>query len=240
MNMNQIESARQLLPWYVTGKLSSAEVGFVKEVITACPSLYEEYKVQQQLSQMIKQDPQIINTSIMSTQEQRLDTLMQRIHADQQQQAVITTTEGDQPFFIQALASIKQALSNVLDFGINKWVFTAVASVAVFAVMQTTLFDFFLKSEMQVGGEERHYVSMSVNTPIISSGERIIIQFDQQVSQEEIALFLQTIDGTIIEHPDGSSAYRLTLNKEMTIEQIEALLIKINAEKRVQFAGRSS
>lgn len=239
MNMNQIESARQLLPWYVTGKLSSAEVRFVKEAITECPSLYKEYKVQQQLSQMVKHDPKVINTSVLSTQEQRLDTLMQRIHADQQQQAVTTTTDGAQPFFIQALASIKQALLNMLDISANKWVFTAVASVTVFAVMQTTLFD-FLKGEMQVGNKEISYISMSENPPIVSSGERIVIQFDQQATEEAVALFLQTIDGTIIEHPDGSYTYRFILNKKMTVEQIEALLLKIKADKLIRFAGRSS
>ncbi len=238
MNMNQIERARQLLPWYVTGKLSSAEVSFVKEVMTVCPTLYEEYKVQQQLSQMIKHDPHIVNTSVISTQEQRLDTLMQRIHADQQQQSVIATN-GDQPFFIQTLANIKQAFVNIFVVPTNKWVFTAIASVAVFAIVQATLFDFFLKSETQVGDKESDYVSMSANTPIISSGERIIIQFDQQATQEAIALFLQTIDGTIIEHPDGSYTYRLALNKKITVEQIEALLIKIKADKLIQFAGRS-
>ena len=240
MNMNQIESARQLLPWYVTGKLSSAELSFVKEALTEYPSLYEEYKVQQQLSQMIKQDRQIINTSIISTQEQRLDGLMQRIHADQQQQTVIATTDGVQPFFIQTLANIKQALINLLDIPANKWVFTAVASVAVFAVMQTTLFDFFLKGEVQVSERGGYTLMGEEKAPIISSGERIIIRFDQQATEEEITLFLQTIDGTLIEHPDGSDDYRLILNKEMTVEQIEALLIKINAEKRILFAGKSS
>ena len=241
MNMNQIESARQLLPWYVTGKLSSAELSFVKEALTEYPSLYEEYKVQQQLSQMIKQDRQIINTSIISTQEQRLDRLMQRIHADQKQQNIITTTDGTQPFFIQTLANIKQALIGLLDLSANKWVFTAVASVAVFAVMQMTLFDFFLKGEVQVSDKGGGYTLMSEDKPpIISSGERIIIQFDQQATPEEISLFLQTIDGTLIEHLDGSYTYRLSLNKKMTVEQIEALLVKINAEKQILFAGKSS
>jgi hypothetical protein len=237
--MNQIENARQLLPWYVTGKLSSAEVSFVKEAITACPSLYEEYKVQQQLSQMIKQDPQIINMSVISTQKQRLDTLMQRIHADQQQQSVMTTN-GEQPFFIQTLASIKQALISVVNVSANKWVFTAVAGVAVFAVLQAIFFDFLLKGEVQVSNDETHYVSMSADTPIPSSGERIIIQFDQQATQEEIDLFLQTIDGTIIEHPEGSYSYQLLLNKKMTVEQIDNVLIKIEADRLIEFAGRSS
>jgi len=239
MNMNQIESARQLLPWYVTGKLSSAEVSFVKEAITACPSLYAEYKVQQQLSQMIKQDPQIIKMSVISTQEQRLDTLMQRIHADQQQPTV-TATSGEQPFFIQTLASLKQALVNTFAVSANKWVFTAVASVAVLAVAQATLFDFFLKGEAQVGNETSHYVSMSADTPIISTGERIILQFDQQATEEEITLFLQAIDATLIEHPEGSSFYQLSLSKKMTVKQIDTLLIKIKADKLIQFAGRSS
>lgn len=235
--MKQIERVRQLLPWYITGKLSSTEVTLVKEAIASCPSLYKEYKVQWKLSQLIKEDPKVVNMSVMSTQEERLDVLMQRIciHSDQQQTVM---TENNSPsFFMKILVSSQQVLMNVMRLLTNnKWTFTAVVMVVA---IQVALFGFLLTNHKpQAGGAENSYISASVDTAIVSSGERIIIQFDVTATQDDINRFLQTIDAKTIEHPDGSYSYQLALNKDMSVKQIEILLVKIRENKLIRFADK--
>lgn len=246
MNMNQIENARQLLPWYITGMLSSSEVSFVKKAIAVCPSLQEDYEEQKALSQMIKQDPQVMDISVISTQEQRLDNLMKRIRIDKSQQDAVVT--DDRPSFISnIMATIKQKFANMADFSTNRWAFTVIASVVI---IQVALLGFFLSGQ-QNQASNVIYQSMSDETPeqapeqkddapLPSNDTSIIIQFDTKATQEEISAVLKTIDGNIVEHPESSYYYQLAFNKPMTSEQIKALLLKIQENELIQFVGRGS
>lgn len=237
--MKQIEKARQLLPWYITGRLSSSEVKLVKEAISSCPSLCVDYEEQQKLSQILKEKPQLMDVSVISTQEQRMDALMQRIHAEKQDQDSIAKAMPSLPFFYQAFEGFKewskQIMTNIFVFPTNRWAFSAVASVVL---IQVTMLSFLLNKQENKVNQVNDYEVMSDDILVKSNKNRIIVSFDQKATAADKLDILQAIDKHIVEHSSDSTFYTLIFSEDMTTDQLDALLVKMKHNKLIQFVGK--
>jgi hypothetical protein len=170
--MKQIEKARQLLPWYITGKLSSFEMKRVKEAINSCSFLYEEYQVQKTLSQMVKKNPQLMNVSAISTEDQRIDALMQRIRTEKPIIATLSTGS----FFSQIFEYVKRIVIGAFVFPASRWVFAVVASIVL---IQVVMLNFGSKNTFS------DYTVMSEDAPIEVNNNSIIIYFDSKASPKQ-------------------------------------------------------
>lgn len=239
MNMKQIEKARQLLPWYITGKLSPLDVTLVEDAMTLDASLREEYETQQKLSQMIKKDPQLMEISVISTQEQRMDALMDRIRAEK---PVVAPPPKSSSFFTQKLDSFKQLLmefSKFSGFSFNKrLVFATVASIVF---IQVAVFSFFLNQQSgdPSSNEYKLMHEASSESPPVAGTHRILVIFSPTATEQERQQVLQAIDGRAVKYEGGRDAYELVFSQQTAEEQIEALILKMNDNKIVEFVGRS-
>jgi hypothetical protein len=49
---------------------------------------------------------------------------------------------------------------------------------------------------------------------------------------------LKALDGRVMEHSAGSSSYQFVFSKKVSVAEIDAVLIKMESNKLIQFVGR--
>ncbi|WP_020559091.1 hypothetical protein [Thiofilum flexile] len=80
-----LEEARLLLPWYLTGQLSTAEQELVENALGQYPNLQDELRHEEQIKKLVCQDAQLLELSALDTTPQRLDNLLRLIEREEEQ-----------------------------------------------------------------------------------------------------------------------------------------------------------
>lgn len=87
-NEAQLEEARLLLPWYLTGQLSAVERELVDKALSQYPYLQDELHHEEQIKKLVCQDAQLLALSALDTTPQRLENLLRRIGREDEQPEV--------------------------------------------------------------------------------------------------------------------------------------------------------
>ena len=230
MGMNDLERAQALLPWLITNRLSSADESFVRKVMGANPALQKDHEEQKELSKRVKQDPSVMDITVIMTQEKRLHDLMERIRVDQC---------NNRPYISllqKASLHIKNSIKSQFSPSSNAWVFVAVASVVV---VQLAILVLVLNGQ-ENSSVSTTYISATKNDNAARSArESIILQVSEKATEADIKRLLKKIGGEVAYHPSGSSYYQIFLVDTVQEKDIDSLLFSLeNNNQLIEFAGR--
>ncbi len=230
----QYEEASLLLPWYITDKLSQTESEKVDAVLKVSLELQSDLVRQLEISEMIKEDPDVLDLTAISSQERRLDSLIERIDNSP---SVISTSDSksllqklsekfhlSRPSLSARASSVRMSNTSTSKrpwLANHRWqvVFSlfVVAQVAVLAiVMNKSDNSLMTGTEYELAGVESAYVS--------SDQAILTFQFENHADKEVIEKLFEKIGAEIVEHSEGSVNYKVFLKGDRSEQEIESLI----------------
>ncbi|CAA6808233.1 MAG: Unknown protein [uncultured Thiotrichaceae bacterium] len=228
--MTSAEKAQMLLPWLVNGNISYDDEKLVESELAKSPALRKEYEAQCIMANRIKQDRDILDISVISTQEQRLTKVMERIRYE----SLPEKSNSADPSYFHRLR--KKLAGFMPDFS-RQWVYPAFAflllvqlGVLVYVVKPDALGTYSSPNFFQLAGEEAAKPSLKVE---------VVIEFTPQAEQSEIEALLVKVNADILYHPEGSSSYQVVLNDVRDEDHVSQILNNLQDHKHlVLFAER--
>ncbi|MEE9352719.1 MAG: hypothetical protein V3U78_10710 [Thiotrichaceae bacterium] len=245
----QYEHASLLLPWYITGKLTASEKEEVEAILQISPKLQQELSQQQQLAQMVHDDPEVLDIVAITTQEQRLDSLLERINhegSEQQDRQSSFWSQVSPRFIVPLMESFDRFLQPLS----NNWARVAfalffVVQVAILAVVTNKTNDSpsILSQVTPDGtttlGAEAEYKLAEGSIYTDSNKADLVLQFTAQTTQEEIDQLFKEIGAYVIEHPEGSTNYTISLLGTLSENDIDSLIRRLEKNnKMIRLVGR--
>lgn len=224
VSQQKYDQALLLLPWYVTGKLTPEETTLVEEVLKSSPKLTKELEEQKSVSRMINQDPEVLDLAVITTQEQRLNSLLERIDQDQKDNESSTSL---------VLGKLRGWFSDVFTFRASNWGY-ALGAVFIFlqvailvAVMQDNQGSKYVEFGLNEGSDGK---SMAYNQ---GTDAILTFEFTPQASGEQIQKLFEDIGVKDFHNPPGSSNYEAVLEGDWTDVQIDALIVKLSKKSEL-------
>ena len=220
----QYEQASLLLPWYITGKLTQTESEKVDAVLKVSLELQNDLVRQLEISEMINEDPDVLDLTAISSQDRRLDSLIERIN----ERSPRTSTSGSKPLLqrisekFNGLRSPSPTRSSKQSWlSSHRWqaAFSlfVVAQIAILAIIMNKSDNNMMSgTEYELAGAESTYAS--------SDQAVLTFQFINQADKEVIDNLFEKIDARIVEHSEGSFNYKVVLKSDRSEQEIESLI----------------
>ena len=240
-NKNQVlNKAAELLPWYATGKLSSADANFMDDALVAYPELQKQLKIEQSTIQFVKNNPDILNASALESPEDRVNHVLDLLEAPSsrsvQQEEKLQSQNKD-----LAKNKFKQFFDKLFpvtrSFGSYQYAGFALVLFALVAIVHNTF------NTPTVIQESVFYPAANNNTAFKNKIHQtvLLLGVNGKLDDPKLLKLLQNVDAEINAVPEKDGMYRITLGKKLNSITINALLDKLRAEKElVWFAGESN
>jgi hypothetical protein len=227
------KEAEYLLPWYVTGQVSDEERAFVDRILEDSFLLQQEFVEQKQLSEVIQQDVNVVDLSVLDSTGQRLQGLLKRIDQESQYEAIGESTG----FGFSGISGLVQKARKVIvpfwEGRPNNFVYAVLASLVVF---QFVMFVWLVSSSPN---EEVEYVVATPGGIEQSTNSELLIEFSPRASKEDIKQILSEIKGFVAETPAGSYLYRIVLERKLSESEFTAFIESLkNKNELIIFAGK--
>lgn len=232
-NNNKIEQASLLLPWYVTGKLSLLEEKEVEDCLVVSASLRQELVTERELSARIHSDPDVLDIMAITTEDQRLDGLLEKInrYENEKVEDTVTNKYSKKSFSWSGLFS---KLSILIVPSSVSWKNIA---IAVFLLAQVSIISVVLMNTSNKVVDYELAADRLGNTALSKHNTVLIIQFRTNVTQGYIKNIFKRIGVKSFTNPSGSTNYRVIMNKKYTKTSIKKLLSKLNKNESILLAG---
>ena len=257
VSKHQYEYVSLLLPWYVTGKLTATEIDEVEEVLKISVKLQRELALQQKLAQMVQDDPDVLNMVAISTQEQRLGSLLERIQAGQPPERKPVWLSWQQSAG-RVLAWFKKGTSDYFSPLAGNWV---KVTFSLFVVTQISILAFIFvydgKYDPSISGKVSSQGSGVVKPPLSKESELVeyelaaesaftstdktvlVFQFTAEATDDSIQQLFDEIGARVEEHPEGSTNYTVTLSDTWNEKDIGQLISRLEKNnKMIRLVGR--
>lgn len=225
--MTSAEKAQMLLPWYVNGSISYDDEKLVESELAKSSVLRKEYETQRFIAKRVKQDKDILDISVISTQEQRLSKMMARIHNES-----LSEENGNVRIsFFKRLQGVMPDLS-------RQWVYPAFAFLIL---VQLGVLIYVVKPDvLSTYSQPAFYYPASVSDAKPSEQMQIVIEFTPQAKKSEIKALLAKVNAEITYHPEGSFSYRVALKDVRDEGHLNQILNALQGQRQlVLFAERS-
>ncbi len=223
-NKQKIRHASLLLPWYVTHKLSRRDKKTVEDALNISPELQQELKQQKQLARLIREEPDVLDIMAITTQEQRLNSLLERIN--QQDSA----RKKPYLFISHTLNALKNNLASLFNFSNMGW--PHVTFALLFIVSQIAILTMvYYKVPAETSSGKYELVTDTSYEP--SDKTILMLHFTPQAQQKEINQLFAELGVEKIEHPEGSSHYKVTLSRSLHEKEVDHLINQL--EKKTDF-----
>ena len=224
----QYEQASLLLPWYITGKLAQAESEKVDAVLKVSSELRNELVRQLEMSEMIKEDPDVLDLTAISSQDRRLESLIEHINKNPSSYSASGSKSFLQSFFdkVSGKSSLLHSASSV---GMSKksWLFSHrwQAAFSLFIVSQVAILAIVMNKSDNNLSSGTEYELAGADSAYISSDQPVLtFQFIEQADKEVIDQLFNKIGAKVIEHSEGSFNYRVVLKSDRSEQEIESLI----------------
>lgn len=231
MNMTSAEKARMLLPWYVNGNISYDDEKLVESELAKSSAFRKEFELQRSIAKRVKNDKDVLNISVISTQEQRLQKVMGRIRNSSLSEE---SSSGSRAF----LKKLQENLSRFSPDFSRQWVYPAFAFLIL---VQLGVLMVLVKPELLGTKTPSNFFYQAGEEAVKPSvGTELIIEFTPQAKKSEILALLANIDAEITYHPEGSSSYRVVLNDVRDDGHLNEILRTLQEQRQlILFADRS-
>lgn len=239
----QYHSISLLLPWYITGKLSDKETTKVEEALELFPELQRELEQERYMAQLIREDHEVLDLAAITTEEQRLEGLLERIKQD-------TALKKSFSFSLSRMfASLKEKLAatGLASFlPVNSrtqtagWAKAAFASVIIAQV--AILFMVYNNTSVSTSTSkesDHKYELVSENVYQPSGKTVLMLQFTPQATNEQINDLLNKIGAEKIDHPDGTRHYQVELSSSLQEQELDRLIGELEKKRDlIQLVGK--
>ncbi len=205
-----------LLPWYVTGKLSDADVEKVDRYISDHPDL----AMQLDLINSERLETTLINEEITVPSSISIDRLM----------AGMDDAFGPEqkPANINWFRSVWSDISSAFKLPVVQ--FAGVAA-ALLIVIQSVSIGVLVQNNKTTGGA---YTTASGPETSDSDGIEMLVTFNQSATAIEISNLLEETNGSIVKGPLAGGFYRIKFSiQEKSPEKIDALAKALQARKNI-------
>ena len=229
----EIEQASLLLPWYVTGKISAVDKKEVEDCLAISASIREELIEEQKLFARIHSDPEVLNLMAITTEDQRLDALFDRINEAEKAK----NTDSVETFKMESPSvSFLSKLGSLFSPPSVSWVSLA---VAVFLLAQVAIVTIVLTDKpVDVGYELSSDTTLTESDIVAKENTILIVQFRANVTEGYVQSVFKNIGVKSFTNPNGSTNYRVILGGKYSDEELEQVLVGLNKNKSILFAGQ--
>jgi len=211
------EKALKLLPWYATGWLSPEERSYLKKVMAEFPELQELLKAEHEIIHLIKENPSILDQSLLAPVETRLEHVLKKLEAQ-------PNTQQAQGFFETGL----QKLTKFFAFeDISKIQYAAIATVS--AVSLVALLFAFISPLMKQSNV--FYPAALEATSKKHQNTVLLVGLNTNPDNPTLLNLLKESGAILNAVPDKDSMYRISLPKKLNPKQTENLIKKLSAHK---------
>ena len=194
-----LEDAQELLPWYLTGKLSRAESDAIDGMLKGSADL------RQQLETARAQQDAVIesNAEVAGPSSANLTKLLQQIESTKQRRYVVANEPGFFERLLGGWARPRPALQ-----------FALVAACALIVAQGIMLYQFEGTSQPK-GGD---YATASAGGEVAAPAASLIVSFRPEVTTAQLAQMLSEIDATVIDGPKPGQTFILGLADAATLD----------------------
>jgi len=207
------EEIELLLPWYERGTLNADEMRRVERHLAADPELRARLElIREEISETI-----IGNESLGMPSLGARDRLMERIAAE----------AGP----LQRRApGVKAWLSSLMPDGLSRGFAVAAMAAALVIVVQAALLISLISSD---GGDNGYRMASGEDAPA-SAGTFVLVRFNGTARADDIASFLRSIEGTIVDGPKPGGAFKLRIANEVLPEdERDAILARLRERPEI-------
>lgn len=188
-----LEDAQELLPWYLTGKLSRSENAAVESMLKGSADLRE------QLDSARDQRHAVIDAgdAVAGPSAGNLTKLLQQIESTKQRRYVTAT----EPSFLERTFGAWFAPRPVLQF--------ALAAACVVVVAQGAFL--YKLGELPFQSNGGSYATASDSAATATPAASLIVSFRPEVTTAQLTQMLSEIDATVIDGPKPGQTFVLGL-----------------------------
>ena len=207
------EEIELLLPWYERGTLTAEDMRRVERHLAADPELRARLElIREEISETI-----IGNESLGMPSLGARDRLMERIPAE----------AGP----LQRRApGVKAWLSSLMPDGLSRGFAVAAMAAALVIVVQAALLISLISSD---GGDNGYRMASGEDAPA-SAGTFVLVRFNGTARADDIASFLRSIEGTIVDGPKPGGAFKLRIANEVLPEdERDAILARLRERPEI-------
>ncbi len=211
----QHRECQELLPWFITGRLSEPQAARIELHLTDCDECKAEMDEQVELrAHMRREDP------VAYAPQGSLQKLAARIDNDGSRTAV---------------ASPSERLANRQSAGQARAVRLLIAAAIVETIALALLVSagkvtWFSKDTAA------HYVTLTSSPPVTANGPVIRAVFDPGTSLAELSQAIRSIDAQIVAGPSDADVYTLTLKHGAETDTMNVAIEKLRSDQHVRFA----
>ncbi len=226
----QFDHAFLLLPWYITGKLTEQEREEVEDALSRSPELQQQLEQEKHLAQLVSEDHEVLDIVTITTQEQRLENLLERINQEH------TAKKVPHFGFSDFSAKLKDWLSWVTPSFLPQSGWGQVA-IAVFIVVQVAVVMMVYNHTSLESKTKYELVSDSAYNP--SDKTVLIVQFTPHATKEQIQQLFDEIGVEKADNPAGSTHYKIVLSSSLREQELDKLINRLEKKTDlVQLIGK--
>ena len=220
-NFSPREEIEMLLPWFVTGRLDSADTTRVELYLASHPEMEAQLElVRDEMDVSIHEAEKL-----GAPRAGHLGALMQRVEREN-----LTRSGVISGLFMRITDWLGQLQPRQMGFA-------AMAALALIVVQGITI-----GGLMRGGGETAGYETASGPDETLSAkGSTLLIIFNPEAPAREIEKLLGEINGSINSGPKAGGYYQISIgDKHLAEEKLAALIVKLKARKNIiSFVARS-
>ena len=211
----QHRECQELLPWFITGRLSDKQAAGVELHLTECEECKAELDEQVRLrAQIRREDP------IAYAPQASLQKLAARIDSEEMRPPAAASSQ--RPASRQS-AGQARAVRLLIAAAI-------VETIALALLVSAGKITWFQKDNAA------RYVTLTSSAPVAAHGPVIRAVFDPGTSLAELGQAIRGIDAQIIAGPSDADVYTLTLKHGTETDATNAAVAKLRADQHVRFA----
>lgn len=199
-----LEDAQELLPWYLTGKLSRADSDAIDDMLKGSADLRDQLQTARSQRAAIAES----NDNAGAPSAANLTKLLQQIETTKQRRYVVANEPGFFERLLGSWASPRPALQ-----------FALVAACALIIAQGAFLYQLGAFSPK---GES--YATASDGVPATAPAASVIVSFRPDVTAQQLSQMLGEIGATVIDGPKPGQSFVLGLANEAAADAAIAKL----------------
>jgi len=229
------ERAIELLPWFVTGQLSSEDKAYFKEVLQGNSALESLVDEERNVFNLVAEDKSLIGLSKLQSPESRLENVFKQIDNTSVETPLNNQVSENQSF----ADKLKSAISSWVPatFGVTEYArFASVAllviSLSVFMAFITPLFT--EKNEFTPAAAKSANVISDQSTTVLLVGTNG--SMDSLHSHPLLKGKLKKVESV----PGKEGMYQISFNQKLSNAQIKEMLSTLSSNQElIWFAGEA-
>jgi hypothetical protein len=220
MTTDTHEYCWNLLPWFVTGRVSGDDAKRIERHLESCAVCRAELAEQRELCMHIRRDEPVLLAPQASLQK-----MMARIDAN-------ASSEGE----AEAEVAPDRTMPLPPKARPHRW-------LAIAAALQAVTIAFLLTLVLRQTSEQMtspRFTTLTSTSPVSESGARLRVVFKPDTQAAAMQLLLRSVDAQVMAGPTEAGVYTLRLASEASDRDVARALSQVRADRSVIFAEHVS